>query len=531
MSLLVDLQLVPQRILEKVRAAVLQNREALRHGGIRSRVNQATKQRPQFTKVGATMRDYKAPVPVATGLPEADQALAWAYVMRRWNNLNPLSVNTIERGIKHTIYSANGSAQFDNDQEETYTSWSGSSVEQRGPFVWYDASGERREIPMAYHPYTGVGPTPGTAGNPYSGWNDQLIIDLAVDYSQQGEPYLPLAYCENTRTVAYNFNALPVGSGQALVQYSAQKVVIITSSYTVFSVFFAPYYIGNLGGISYHKVTTVSPVQSWSFLVGADYVKQITPSAALAEEVAMIEGFYQPGTYTFNEQQLNDPSQQAEPPPMSEDATQRGGFLAAPLVKYAAFGSESLNGNDYGISRTPGFYESFRQREQVNADFAAAMAADPESDDYKQISSYEYMDGLVPPWASRLRLVTTAHSTIVGTTAKWGGVKPTYSDDAMNPFDEQILQGENLEIWQPLIRSSQPPRPADDDFPQTIKDDYAADIASDPSYETDYEPEIYEAALTTHQVLDWGRPSYCRQQLIELLGFTEADLAPPTPTP
>ena len=127
MSLLVDLQLVPQRILEKVRAAVLQNREALRHGGIRSRVNQATKQRPQFTKVGATMRDYRAPVPVATGGQTFEPPnLGWVF--------NP---DRIE-GEESLLISGDGSASLAISGPSGYgdtVSWGINPYQPMRPFV------------------------------------------------------------------------------------------------------------------------------------------------------------------------------------------------------------------------------------------------------------------------------------------------------------------------------------------------------------------------------------------------------------
>ena len=151
MSLLVDLQLVPQRILDRVRAAVLQNREALRHGGTRSRVVQATKQRPQFTKVGATMRDYVAPVPIATGRPDEPPNLGWIYrtgndaedyVLVSGNGSESLTVSAPEN-YKSEAWPLTVNADmrpFDAQYIDTQWSvWQGGGTSGNGMALWFQS--------------------------------------------------------------------------------------------------------------------------------------------------------------------------------------------------------------------------------------------------------------------------------------------------------------------------------------------------------------------------------------------------------
>ena len=507
MSLLVDLQLVPQRILEKVRAAVLQNREALRHGGIRSRVNQATKQRPQFTKVGATMRDYRVPVPVATGLPDPDQGLAWAYVLKR-------SGLTDFAPIYHSIYSADGLVRYENSNEQQYAQWA-----KRGPktgllpVVYEYVDRQDQVVPFYYQDPNSSDYVP-----------QEVIRQYVEAQTAEGEPgyyaAIPIASAGNFRQLLYGFQVFPLGNGKLVVQYCAQKCIYTVSgaqdrfAYPSGNVLPDGQIIYSLSGdpvkiepYRYHQVTTVEEVSHWAFLVGPDYVKEIPPSSELAELMGSNFG-YAPGQYEYTTQELAQETDLYIKPPKNVSFDNLRFFN---LKNYTAHGFENVSsGEFYGIWSDPGIYEVYKNKDQINADLVSAEAAGPNSEEYQQVYSYEYKDELMPTWAKRLRLVTTAHPEHKKTTAAF----------FMNhrAIEGNLLEGDNLELWRPVAKAPQPPRLEDEGFPQLILDDIA-------------ENALNLADMKTYMVLDWARPDYCSQQLIELLGFTEADLAPPTPTP
>ena len=82
MSLLVDVQEVPWRILELVRARILANRESKARRQQVSDVRKHTRPRPQQRRMGATMSTYREPEPVPLVLDDLDK-IAYAQVEER----------------------------------------------------------------------------------------------------------------------------------------------------------------------------------------------------------------------------------------------------------------------------------------------------------------------------------------------------------------------------------------------------------------------------------------------------------------
>jgi hypothetical protein len=81
MALLIDVQEVPWRILEAVKARILANREAKRRREKAEEVKGLTRPRPQRKEIGATMSTYRRPEPAPLVLGDpAEVALAWVYV-------------------------------------------------------------------------------------------------------------------------------------------------------------------------------------------------------------------------------------------------------------------------------------------------------------------------------------------------------------------------------------------------------------------------------------------------------------------
>lgn len=125
MSLLIDVQEVPWRILEMVQARILANRARKDQRQQDEEVRGLTRPRPQRKAFGATMTTYRRPEPV--GLP-ADAAEKIAVAMWRVESISPQPGSLTER-ITVRNASNTASATFDVNHPEIALSplWPGTS--------------------------------------------------------------------------------------------------------------------------------------------------------------------------------------------------------------------------------------------------------------------------------------------------------------------------------------------------------------------------------------------------------------------
>lgn len=526
MSLLVDVQEVPWRILEAVQARILANRARKQRREEAALVRGFTRPRPQQRRMGATMSTYRTPEPVPLVLSDVlgNTGLVWLAEPAR-----PLA-NFSASWMWSSLYrlpSTGQPAQFLIDANDR---WSYSIGSGDGS-TWLEGSLHLPGIHafrQAYYDFFSPG-LPPLAGNSTT----YFVSDPVGSFYRPTE----VEFDDSLQHTA----CLPVGNGSALVLVMARaggcwagsKLVVTASSQTTYNGETVWTFTTEDREFVVSEPQTVQASDVQAYLVSQTTCRQVTVPTALRSRlddlllkstitnpipwvpvtgVPAINVFtatgpdaywFSNGIYRYRKYEslyLLDVfrSYGAKPGVMAipEQSPYLTPITYSPAVYVPLLKDQEL----FAASEFPNFEDPNIPYTEGRSRLQALGAPAP--------SHVVGFDVRLPDYQAIHAALSNEEPGYIGYNGKW--TNAVYKDP------QKLLQGLTP------VRSNTQPTNLYDQLPQAGAWQSLRRLPLDPDRLVRYGADTAHALLWHY---DWGQPAYCRQQLLAL-GFTEADLTP-----